>query len=64
MLQLQELEMENAKTRRELEKLRKAVADSTDFEGTGIKGGSPGQELMREYTTSDYLTAALLCFSG
>ena len=30
--------MENAKIRNELNTLRKAVADSTDLEGTGVKG--------------------------
>ena len=40
--------MENAKVRQDLNKLRKAVSDSTDFEGTGIKGGSPAKEFMSE----------------
>ena len=30
--------MENAKIRNELNTLRKAVADSSDLEGTGVKG--------------------------
>lgn len=39
-LQLQELEMENAKLRNDLQTLRKAVADSSDLEGSGIKGNA------------------------
>jgi hypothetical protein len=45
-LQFQELEMEGAKMREELNLLRKAIADSTDFEGTGLKGGAPAKEFM------------------
>ena len=38
--------METAKLNEALFTLRKSVADSIDFEGTGIKGGSPAKEFM------------------
>ncbi len=38
--------MECAKLKDELHQLRKAVADSTDFEGTGEKGGIAAQKIM------------------
>ena len=54
--------MEGAKLKDELQHLRKAVADCTDFEGTGLKGGAPAKEFMGErrdhpplsYNVSDF----------
>ncbi|ELT88116.1 hypothetical protein CAPTEDRAFT_225225 [Capitella teleta] len=48
-IKLQELEMEGSKMKEELNLLRKAIADSTDFEGTGLKGGAPAKEFMDQF---------------
>ena len=44
--QIQELEVENSKLLQDLEGLRKAVAESTDLDGTGSKGGMAATKLM------------------
>lgn len=40
------MEIECTKLKEDLMNMRKAVADSTDFEGSGSKGGDPAKEFM------------------
>lgn len=48
-IRLQELEIECNRLREELTNLRKAVADSTDFDGSGIKGGPAAKEFKDQF---------------
>ncbi|KAK2149285.1 hypothetical protein LSH36_457g02032 [Paralvinella palmiformis] len=48
-IRLQELEIECNRLREELTSLRKAVADSTDFDGTGMKGGPAAREFKDQF---------------
>ena len=40
--------MDNSRLQQELTVLRKAIADTSDFEGTGLKGGLASKEFMGE----------------
>lgn len=45
-LKLQELEMENARLKQDLQSLRKSISDSTDLDGSGRKGGVAAKKFM------------------
>jgi hypothetical protein len=47
-LQIQDLEVENNRLQQDLDGLRRAVAESTDFDSTGNKGGQAADKLMGE----------------